>query len=182
MLVWKSELGRYKSGTEKSAWEMRDIPGLIADSFQSKPANISVSCENDLEKWSQDLTSLETYAVSMLDALGKPDSGLLYGSIVWLGNYDECRDNTNTTIANKTTEFDYSLVSISGLIPPESGVPSDFELKVGVCLPSSCTVDDLSSLLNQTLQNKEKAKHFLTVPSTSKLWTFVKGRSVELDC
>ena len=148
---------------------MRDIPGLIADSFQSKPANISVSCENDLEKWSQDLTSLETYAVSMLDALGKPDSGLLYGSIVWLGNYDECRDNTNTTIANKTMEFDYSLVSISGLIPPESGVPSDFELKVGVCLPSSCTVDDLSSLLNQTLQNKEKAKHFLTVPSTSKL-------------
>lgn len=113
----------------------------------------STACVNDLEQWALDLVKLEPYAASMLDAFGKLGSGLLYGDILWMGNYDECRDNSNTTIANKTMEFEYSLVSISNLIPVKPGVPSSFELQMGVCLPKSCTADDVNALFNATISN-----------------------------
>ena len=56
-------------------------------------SNISINCQNDLNQWTQDIEDKKLYALQMVDAFGKPDSGLLYGSALWLGGYDECLDN-----------------------------------------------------------------------------------------
>ena len=133
---------------------MRDIYDRLVDSLTTGNYVVnSTECINDLETWALDLVSLKPYAASMLDAWGKMPSGLLYGDILWMGNYDECRDNTNTTIANKTMDFEYSLVTLSNLIPPKPGVPSSFDLQVGVCLPKTCTTDDVNALFNATIND-----------------------------
>ena len=67
------------------------ISSLSNNDFSN--SNISINCQNDLNQWTQDIEDKRLYALQMVDAFGKPDSGLLYGSGLWLGGYDECLDN-----------------------------------------------------------------------------------------
>ena len=47
--------------------------------------------------------------LSVLDAMGKPDSGILEGSIVWLGSFGECIDVRATeTLPDNNTEYLFS--------------------------------------------------------------------------
>ncbi|XP_066267578.1 uncharacterized protein [Branchiostoma lanceolatum] len=52
--------------------------------------NISQQCQKDVAQYETDLSQGKMYALQMLDAGGKPPSGILNGNIVWAGSYSQC--------------------------------------------------------------------------------------------
>lgn len=53
-------------------------------------AKVSGSCSGAILKWILNLKNMRTWAVQMLDAIGKPSAGLLEGSLTLFGNYRQC--------------------------------------------------------------------------------------------
>lgn len=56
----------------------------------STDAKVSGQCSGAILKWILNLRNLRSWAIKMLDASGKPSSGLLEGSLTMFGNYHEC--------------------------------------------------------------------------------------------
>ncbi|XP_078598033.1 nose resistant to fluoxetine protein 6-like [Branchiostoma floridae x Branchiostoma japonicum] len=99
--------------------------------------NISEHCRKDIFKYWQDLRNGKTYALIMLDSFGKPPSGILSGNYNWLGRYAEC----NKIIGeqhNITFNGEYYLATLTS-VQTTPGIT----LKFGVCVPSSCSKDDV---------------------------------------
>lgn len=63
------------------------FPQIVA---MSSDAKVSGQCSGAILKWILNLRNLRSWAVKMLDASGKPASGLLEGSLTMFGNYHEC--------------------------------------------------------------------------------------------
>lgn len=63
------------------------FPHVVA---MSSDAKVSGQCSGAILKWILNLRNLRSWAVKMLDASGKPSSGLLGGSLTMFGNYREC--------------------------------------------------------------------------------------------
>jgi hypothetical protein len=53
-------------------------------------AKVSGNCSGAMLKWILSLKAMRTWAVRMLDAIGKPSAGLLEGSLTLFGNYKQC--------------------------------------------------------------------------------------------
>lgn len=53
-------------------------------------AKVSGNCSGAILKWILNLRNLRSWAVKMLDAIGKPSAGILEGSLTMFGNYREC--------------------------------------------------------------------------------------------
>ena len=81
--------------------------------LEKPPSNISAGCNETLDTLFADLLDKEMYAVNMLDAWGKPEPGILYGSHDWLGSYDQCLEQSNATF---TTEYYRIQVGVACLI------------------------------------------------------------------
>ncbi|XP_001191391.1 nose resistant to fluoxetine protein 6 [Strongylocentrotus purpuratus] len=70
----------------------------------------------------------------IVDATGKPSSGILEGNIAWLGDYRQCVD---------TTDLHYCLISAPIQLQSVSNRMSG-SLSVGVCLPDECMEKEIS--------------------------------------
>uniref|UniRef100_A0A3Q0KKR7 NRF domain-containing protein n=1 Tax=Schistosoma mansoni TaxID=6183 RepID=A0A3Q0KKR7_SCHMA len=91
-------------------------------------------------------------AVKWLDAAGKIVPGVYGGGINWLGSMELCRN---------ITDFSYGLsqhvqgkyCSAYAKLPSAGDLPEkmSFELNYGVCIPHTCTKDDLIWLLDMGL-------------------------------
>ena len=75
------------------------------------------------------------YALRMLDAIGKPPSGLLEGNTYWMGSYGECVRTEK--VRNGQLQFRGKYCTMQIL----------FFLRVGICVPSSCSADDINNIL-----------------------------------
>ncbi|KAI8505979.1 hypothetical protein Bbelb_163320 [Branchiostoma belcheri] len=102
-------------------------------------ANMSRRCEDDMLKYREDLFHREKYALHMLDACGKPPSGILTGNLNWLGSYSQCVKVT-TEEYNITFNGKYFLAQ---LVLTEQTNQTKISLKVGLCVPDSCTEHDV---------------------------------------
>ncbi|XP_078664426.1 nose resistant to fluoxetine protein 6-like isoform X2 [Branchiostoma floridae x Branchiostoma belcheri] len=102
-------------------------------------ANMSRRCEDDMLKYREDLFHRENYALHMLDACGKPPSGILTGNLNWLGSYSQCAKVT-TEEYNITFNGKYFLAQ---LVLTEQTNQTKISLKVGLCVPDSCTEHDV---------------------------------------
>lgn len=71
----------------------------LASVLEQLSQNISSECTVSLNSLLGDLLDKQEYAVNMVDAWGKPQSGLLYGSHDWLGSYDQCLKQHNATFS-----------------------------------------------------------------------------------
>nr|CAD7426889.1 unnamed protein product [Timema monikensis] len=111
----------------------------------------NVKCRNDTFLFLQELQNLSTWAVQMLDATSKLPSGLLFGNIKDLGNYDECLAVRASSEEENRENFrgQYCLVKLEGL----AYFPSFAKFEWSVCLPSTCSADDLQWTLNNVLRN-----------------------------
>eukprot|EP00058_Branchiostoma_floridae_P014623 XP_002600111.1 hypothetical protein BRAFLDRAFT_66620 [Branchiostoma floridae] len=118
--------------------------------------NVSQQCRDDVQQYMHDLLQGKYYALNMLDAGGKPPSGILEGNFNWLGSYSQC---VNVTKKGFGSTFDAKYY-IATLVP----VPKPAQLAVeasglgaitlhllGVCVPSSCTADDVIQRLDNSL-------------------------------
>ena len=86
----------------------------------SQPPNVSQVCNASLQVLLGDLLDREMYAINMIDAWAKPEAGILYGSHVWLGSYDQCLEQKNRTIS-----AEYFITSETGAIQ-NSYLPQSF--------------------------------------------------------
>lgn len=56
----------------------------------SQDAKVSGDCSGGILKWILSLRNLRSWAIKMLDATGKPTSGMFQGSLTMFGNYRQC--------------------------------------------------------------------------------------------
>ena len=115
--------------------------------------NVSSECSAQISHFVQGLVKKETWAIRILDAFGKPPSGILEGNFVWIGDYRECINVTNSQY-NWTSKFcSITKSDNNGLIDV-----SDYTtfLKYGICVPSECSRDDIVSILNSFLRHHKK--------------------------
>ncbi|XP_019874197.2 nose resistant to fluoxetine protein 6 [Aethina tumida] len=95
-------------------------------------------CYNQLYKVINfDMSSSERWILEMLDATAKPQSGLLYGNVMHLGNYDECLSISEGEVQGK-----YCTVFL--------GASTQILTTTwGVCLPSSCNESLIQPLFDR---------------------------------
>ncbi|KAI8518268.1 hypothetical protein Bbelb_042850 [Branchiostoma belcheri] len=125
--------------------------------------NISQQCQGDVAQYEADLKLGKMYALHMLDAGGKPGSGILDGNLFWSGRYSQC---VNITGKDLNITFDGKFY-LATLVPvakiPQSeqltqggglpGMPGSLTptLTLGVCVPSSCTQHDVIQRLDGSI-------------------------------
>ncbi|GIY54443.1 nose resistant to fluoxetine protein 6 [Caerostris darwini] len=124
--------------------------------------SISVSCRSDTKKLVDLASTGDTNALKIFDASGKASSGILEGAVYFIGFYSEC---VNTVVKSKdiTLQSKYCLINFnvsssshqkelpraSWLVLTKSAQPPT----IGICIPESCSTEDLQSATNASLHN-----------------------------
>lgn len=93
-----------------------------------------------------ELTSLS--ALQLADTFGRPEAGILNGNQYWLGNYELCQSYIYKS-ANETAEQQVESIKSQyclGVVQFPNWTPSEGKtsLKIGLCLPETCTSSMLS--------------------------------------
>ncbi|XP_033732240.1 nose resistant to fluoxetine protein 6-like [Pecten maximus] len=109
--------------------------------------NVSETCLNHTERFFEGLLDREMWSFRMLDAVGKPPSGLLNFDLSWYGSYEECTNITIPEFRGKYCSVNFPLVkSQSAQSPIALGILPG--INIGVCVPSSCSGQDVSNFIN----------------------------------
>ncbi|EDW37664.1 GL27108 [Drosophila persimilis] len=105
-------------------------------------------CLVDLALLTQDVGSAKMWALKMIDSWGSLPSGVLYGNLRDLGNYDECLNVDHAVSASHSVQGKYCFARFS-LAPSISPLLS---IKTAVCFPASCTAANMDTLLRQLFE------------------------------
>ncbi|WAR04826.1 LOW QUALITY PROTEIN: NRF6-like protein [Mya arenaria] len=116
---------------------------------------MSPGCSNDLMLLLQGLMDRDAWALTVLDAFGKPDSGMLQGRIWFPGGFDECQD-VDAIVYNNATEATDQFKGKYCRLDIPTGRPSfvpgvENSIRVGICVSDRCNVADLNNLI-ETVQ------------------------------
>ena len=96
---------------------------------------------------------LNLQALKIIDAWGKPSSGISDGHSAWLGRSDLCFNAGDDLIV----QTDFCVTSS----------PYNIPTSLGICVPKSCSSEVLNLLFNnveRSIQNVEKAAHTVVLP------------------
>ncbi|XP_077987560.1 O-acyltransferase like protein-like [Glandiceps talaboti] len=98
----------------------------------------------------------ERYAVQIYDAIGKLESNVLRGDLRWFGSFAECRDVTDVPVTISTSSppssFNAKYCVATCRYPRSSS--TDIPLQLGVCVPDTCTQDELLTVVSLGLENR----------------------------
>ncbi|WAR31991.1 NRF6-like protein [Mya arenaria] len=106
----KHEAAGYSTTTDDT---IKQAAFLIGESLAAPEYNVSEECTNSTNIVLQELTAGQTWAVQMIDAAGKPPSGLFDLHTTWLGDWEECLvieplvNDTRTNISYKPFDTQY---------------------------------------------------------------------------
>ncbi|XP_069123539.1 nose resistant to fluoxetine protein 6-like [Argopecten irradians] len=131
------------------AEQLTNIPNELQNFTDGLEQGISPQCYGHLQTIVSGLMARKQWAMKMIDATAKLSSGLMDGNLFWPGSYDECLS------VNAAGKFDgrYCTATIpfapvlGDLIPMAQAV----NLNMGVCMPDSCTAQEINTVLNTTL-------------------------------
>ncbi|GFU13155.1 nose resistant to fluoxetine protein 6 [Nephila pilipes] len=130
----------------------------------------SSKCDQDLKYVFQNL-KIGNWASKMLDAFGKPESGILKGNLKWLGDYDECiKVYAPPDEKSEAGDFHgkYCLLQI-----PLKVANKSLDLSTGICLPDSCissiSVSDLLKNVNFNIPFSTFGEQIKTALNNSQL-------------
>nr|XP_034303621.1 nose resistant to fluoxetine protein 6-like isoform X2 [Crassostrea gigas] len=133
----------------------KEIPGNLLNENENAADqyNVSEQCSFSLAALQLGLTQRETWALQIIDAIAKPEAGVLDGSLKWLGSYDECK---RTNYHNESRSLDikgkYSLLTIPvGTSTSAVSGPEVVSLVIGVCLPDGCSTGDITALVHNNI-------------------------------
>ncbi|XP_053380232.1 nose resistant to fluoxetine protein 6-like [Mercenaria mercenaria] len=112
-------------------------------------------CLNHTELFIKALVRRENWALRMVDAMGKPGTGLMDYSLNWAGNFDECvaikADRYTDPVAKEGLEHPYTgkyCTATVQLTKESVGFTGPLGLHIGMCLPDTCSNEDASALMN----------------------------------
>ncbi|XP_062124806.1 nose resistant to fluoxetine protein 6-like isoform X1 [Drosophila sulfurigaster albostrigata] len=106
------------------------------------PSQQDLQCLADMALLMNGVTSLNYWALKMIDAWGTFPKGLLYGNIMDMGNYDECIGINKAIADNYNIKGKYCFAR----------VPFPIELvdvRIAICFPSSCSSDLMDTFFKQ---------------------------------
>lgn len=159
------------SRVERCPAEQLDVLSRVREAVSSPGTNVSATCRNHTAFYLTQLRSGTPWALQMWDSTGKVDSGILTGSLTFLGYHTEClsalpESRSPARNVSRLDQFSsrYCLSTVSlekAQKTPPKGVPeyiwqqvlaSGQNLRFGLCVPSSCSSEDITSLVGQAVQ------------------------------
>ncbi|XP_078365906.1 O-acyltransferase like protein-like isoform X2 [Oculina patagonica] len=134
---------------------LTESPGLLSPNYGQIaqqfgfPKLPSISFANVVSKQCIDTVlklSTTKLLYRYLDAIGKPQSGLLLGNLGWLGSYSEC---TKTIV-----DAHYCLAYVT---VPSVNITEKYPIRWGICAPKQCSEEDVTKALGDIFTgfNKE---------------------------
>jgi len=85
----------------------------------------------------------------VIDSWGSLPSGILYGNLIDLGNFDECLGIDHFVNSSHSVQGQYCLARF----PLAPSISSYLALKTAVCFPASCSSAHMDSMLRRLFQN-----------------------------
>ncbi|CAH1104896.1 unnamed protein product [Psylliodes chrysocephalus] len=149
------------------------IPPFIIKSLKNKVEHVlemaggNSQCAKDIKTLFNDALHMKRWALEMLDATGKLQSGIFAGNFFMNGNFDECidiKEMRNKTIRGQyctvlltpsdrySHSFDFSnaatLKEVFGVKTSSqiSDVLKNIKMSYGICIPDSCSIGNLQTL------------------------------------
>ncbi|XP_015184250.1 PREDICTED: nose resistant to fluoxetine protein 6-like [Polistes dominula] len=135
----------------------------------------STQCRNDLIQFREAVDRQLIWSLKVIDASGEPTSGFVYGNNYWLGNKGQCEDAGNRNpfmLSEEILQNNSKYRHIEYEFPPfevkffvanfrhnstlqyHIAVPDEDLIILGMCLPASCSKEQLSILLEVLLKNR----------------------------
>ncbi|CAC5380351.1 unnamed protein product [Mytilus coruscus] len=119
---------------------------------------VNALCLNHTQSILGGLFERKQWAMQMLDALGKPPAGLLGGKFAWIGDYDECIGIAADEFHGEYCLAKFYVASISNPLTKAKGM----EIRVGMCVPNTCSISDIKNLFNSVLPRMSNNTVFAT--------------------
>lgn len=116
---------------------------------------VGVKCRADFNEILDGIASGELWALQILDSYGKPEAGILQGSKLWLGNFDQCLDFYTTALnahldhdnpTSFTTKYCRVTLPVGQLLPDTFQAIAE-SVTVGSCVSQSCSPSDISGII-----------------------------------
>ncbi|XP_069123540.1 nose resistant to fluoxetine protein 6-like [Argopecten irradians] len=138
-----------QQGLSQYAGQLANIPNEIQNLGDGLSQNISSQCNSDIQIILSELMNRKQWAIQLIDAAGKIPAGLLDGNMMWTGSYDEC-------LAVHAGKFDgkYCMASLplTDILGSVTNFPGGFTVKIGICVPNSCTALESKTVINLLLE------------------------------
>ncbi|XP_011495596.1 PREDICTED: nose resistant to fluoxetine protein 6-like [Ceratosolen solmsi marchali] len=123
--------------------------------YNDNQTTVSEVCNRDLQLLKKAIFQQQLWALKMLDASSKIPSGILQGNIIDLGTFDECIASQgqfhNVEFHGRYCMYTFGIANITTI---------QLHPKLSICVPSSCTEDDIKNFINNTINSIEKLKDF----------------------
>ncbi|XP_039289410.1 O-acyltransferase like protein-like isoform X3 [Nilaparvata lugens] len=136
-------------------------PSLLPDRQK-----ISGECRSAMKQYLISLANGTVWAAKMSDASGRYSSQFFFGNDFWLGSHTLCKELQNTRANQNVPPFRTSFyVAKLRLKLHHEMTPKVREISLGVCLPSSCQKQDVTTLLQPEQTPPEHSFEVLRVRS-----------------
>lgn len=138
------------------------------------PGNVHESCKADMELFLESLKKGNIWAAKMLDASGRYNSQFYFGNGFWLGSRIQCMELNNTrkdatNLSNQVPPFSVKFyVARMFLQMPKQFSVRERQVFLGLCLPSSCNVTSVTSIM-KTIAHKVESEANINQTSGPKI-------------
>ncbi|KFM82164.1 Nose resistant to fluoxetine protein 6, partial [Stegodyphus mimosarum] len=127
----------------------------LYSNLKTNHGNVSENCRTESERLLDLVSTGDSSALKVLDSTGKPSSGLLEGGVYFIGFYSECVNAVVKVSDDSSFSGKYCLLNLKfpetnnqkDVIPEASWIVFTQSQKpptIGVCVPSSCSENDLA--------------------------------------
>lgn len=132
----------------------RDILSMASAGLKlmSIDGNFNSTCLTDIMAVWKALQVPKMWAIKMLDAFGKPGSGILRGNTRWVGSHTICRsvvveNNENETTLQFEPKYFWITFQLVNLPVASDNDSAQRTFHIAACLPSTCPTEELLQIL-----------------------------------
>ncbi|XP_067204228.1 nose resistant to fluoxetine protein 6-like [Linepithema humile] len=136
---------------------------------------LNSTCGKELHDFRDAVDQRILWSLKMLDSSGEPKSGFLYGNNYWLGSRSQCYDTMNRYPWELSKQYllnnslyrdpqkEYPPFKINYFVAHfkhnstlqyHVNLPNEDLIVLGLCLPASCSTNDLSFILERIFQDR----------------------------